>query len=538
MGSGSSASKPPVETPAQKPYQPPPKEIRISPSATPFPPRGEGYLPSREPDGLPQFIPPKYPPEATCIMPGADDEDLSSISSMSGESQSQGPGNLPSRNLRLRDLGKERDAHDFDFENEFFIWDDVEVNKKEILEQPKNLEFRKPKNLGVRNSAVGEGSGNSGGSAVPKGTVIWSEFQIDPDLEFDQPAIRPTKAMQKQNAASSLALIGKLSSQVKCLKPKRARTGTIADFKLNTFVGHGSRVKCIAVSPAETAFVSCSNEDSIVTYFDTKSKQELGIFSGHTDTVIYSCFSPCGKYIATTSRDNHLILWDVVTMKRLLSFEHAKVVICCALSKDSKFIATGCQDKACRVWETRKGRELLAFTQHEGIIISLSFSPDESHVVSCSADKTLRIWTTAKGKQKHVMRGHQAIILSCQYSVDGKRIVSNDERLTKVWDASSGECLLTLNVEEFVKIRNMPATKKLSWTLSCAAPGKFGDYLVVACNNRFVFVINMITGEEELSVDTKAPVYCLAPGFRNLVVFGDSFGNIYHLELIEFPDLM
>ena len=442
----------------------------------------------------------------------------------------------------MKDIGQQREESSaFNIETEYFIWDDASVDVKEL----RNRESMK-KSFIRGKPAPAKGAAAPGPRSAQDKAFVWGDFQVDPEME-SLPQLASRGSMRKDPSTSTATKPPKEPAATVTKAPtspqspnraakKAKRSGGISNFKLTTLVGHSSRVKCIAVAPSESEFVSCSNEDSLVTYYDLRSGNELGIFSGHQDTVIFACFSPCGKFLATTSRDNTLMLWDVVTQKVILTFEHSKVVICCSFSKDSKLIATGCQDKVCRLWETRKGRELLAFTQHEGIIISLSFSPDEAHIVSCSADKTLRMWTTTKGKSKLVMRGHSAIILSCQYSVDGKKIVSNDERLAKVWNAADGSCLLTLNVETFVTIRNMPPTKKLSWTLSCTCPGRFANYFVVACNNRFVFVIDMETGKEELCVDTKAPVYCLTSGHNSVVAFGDSFGNVYQLRLFGFPE--
>ena len=151
------------------------------------------------------------------------------------------------------------------------------------------------------------------------------------------------------------------------------------------------------------------------------------------------------------------------------------------------------------------------------------------NIVSASADKTLRVWSTTTGKTKHLLQGHSGIVLSCQFTGDGKKIISNDEKLLKVWNAHDGTCVLTLAVDEVNSRMNMGsvATKKLTWTLSCVAPGDFTDYLFVACNNRFVYLLDINTGEEVSSIFCKAPVYCLTPGFHNLSAFGDSFGNIY-----------
>ena len=304
-------------------------------------------------------------------------------------------------------------------------------------------------------------------------------------------------------------------------------------FDVTNLLGHASRVKCIAIAPNEREYVSCSNEDASVTLFNFSTGKESAIFTGHQDTVINATFSSDGKYLATTSRDHTMILWDVVTAKQMLTFDHAKVVICCCFSKDSKYVATGCQDKVCRLWETRKGREHLVFAQHEGIIISMSYSPDNAFIVSASADKTLRVWSTANAKCRFTLVGHVGIVLVCHYTSDGKSIISNDEKLLKIWNAADGTCTKTLQVEDLCT-RGVPVpstVKKMTWTLSCPAPGEFSHYLFVACNNRFVYLLDAETGEEVSHVFCKAPVYCLAMGHRHRVSFGDSFGNVYLVTL-------
>jgi len=463
-----------------------------------------------------------------------------------------------------RGLDKEREETEVDLETEFFVWDDANLDLKDMRAKAsarKNMAAARNKNFLASHSI---GDAKAGGPRGAKGSFVFNDFTIEDSATLDalsdstragsfrKQRNHPPPGAANKDESSAVAPpgsgIGATSVDSKEVSqshesvgravaraPKRP-PGDIRNFTLTTRIGHSSRVKCLAIAPGEREYVSCSNDDSIITYYDVRGSQELGIYSGHQDTVIHAVFSPCGKFLATTSRDNTLVLWDVVTQKAILTFEHGKVVICCAFSRSSKFIATGCQDKVCRLWECRRGRELVAFTQHEGIIIALSISPDEQHVVSASADKTLRIWTASKGRAKAVLRGHNHIILACNYNAAGDRIVSNDERSVRVWSAPQGQLLRTIMVDDLIKLRNPPPNKKQSWTLSCLAPKTFPRHIVVASNNRMVFVIDMESGEEVLSVDTKAPVYCLAPGHRSLVAYGDSFGNVYFLKLEAFDE--
>lgn len=45
------------------------------------------------------------------------------------------------------------------------------------------------------------------------------------------------------------------------------------------------------------------------------------------DTVISACFSLDSKFLATTSRDNTMILWDAVIGQQVSVFDHEKVVL-------------------------------------------------------------------------------------------------------------------------------------------------------------------------------------------------------------------
>jgi len=319
--------------------------------------------------------------------------------------------------------------------------------------------------------------------------------------------------------------------------PVNADTGYVAPtyhqihrYHVYTLIGHAQRVKCIAMTPQEKHFVSCSNEDTDVKMQDSITGRETHSFLGHEDTIISVCFSIDYKFLATTSRDNTMILWDVITAKQLLTFEHEKVVICCAFSRDSKFLVSGCQDKVCRIWDTRKGREVLSFTEHDGIIIAVACSPIEDLLCSASADKTVRLWTN-KGETKHVLTGHQGIVLTCSFDSSGAYVVSNDEKMVKVWKVETGECTLTAVVDNYMKKQITTGIKKITWTLSAYCPGKFGHYVIVASNTKVVMMIDPDNGNEVMSMVCKAPVYCLSSGAESRIAFGDSCGNIYVMNL-------
>jgi len=331
----------------------------------------------------------------------------------------------------------------------------------------------------------------------------------------------------------------------------------VHNYSSYSLVGHNTRVKCVALSPTENQYVSCSSEDSSLILWDRETGREMGTFMGHDDTILCVVFSPDNKNIATCSRDNHMILWDIITMKQVLTFEHPRVVICCSFTPDAKYLVSGCQDKICRVWDTRRGKEAMNFGRHEAIVVSLCVMPREDMckggqypVCSGSADKTVRVWTAFdpsrssdknpppkdNNEQHIILQGHQGIVFSCQYSQDCKYITSSDEKLAKVWSVADNACICTFSVDNIsaTLVNKMP--KRLTWTLVYFLPSKFGLCIAAISNTRLIHIldverelkkVNYPEGPEVLQLYARSPVHCLSIGNKGTMVYGDSFGNMY-----------
>eukprot|EP00668_Euglena_longa_P011779 GGOE01014196.1.p1 GENE.GGOE01014196.1~~GGOE01014196.1.p1 ORF type:complete len:455 (+),score=80.28 GGOE01014196.1:66-1430(+) len=300
-------------------------------------------------------------------------------------------------------------------------------------------------------------------------------------------------------------------------------------YNMYNLLGHPSRVKCMALAPNERCFASCAHDDSAVSLYDVHSGQELVAYFGHEDAVLNASLSADGKHLATCSRDRTMILWDITTGKQLFTFEHDKVVICCAFSHDCRFLVSGCQDSVCRVWDVKKRREAVAFLQHDGLIVALVTCPNEFTVASAATDKTIWLWNGTTGQCLRALRGHLGLILACSWHSEGTMLVSTEEAVFKLWDARSGQCMRTVDVCATPTSPGLP--RSLAWSLVAFGPGHFRDYLIAVSNDRNLHVLDLDTGQEVLTVDTRAPVYCLSAGPVRTLAFGDAFGNVYVMEL-------
>jgi WD40 repeat protein len=211
-------------------------------------------------------------------------------------------------------------------------------------------------------------------------------------------------------------------------------------------------------SPNDESVVTFSNDYAIRVWNSLTGALKFE-FKNQTDPVIYS---PDGMQILTAS--SSLKLFDAFTGKPLKDFKgYTDRFVFAALTPNRKAIVTS-NGNVARIWNAENG-SLVTSVQ----LNNYQFSPDRKKYIvpawsreanydihtsahgytvksSRSKEPTAEICDAVTGNLLLVITGHKGTITSAEYSSDGKKIITAaTDNSAKIWNAETGELLLTLN---------------------------------------------------------------------------------------------
>jgi len=96
------------------------------------------------------------------------------------------------------------------------------------------------------------------------------------------------------------------------------------------------------------------------------------------------------------------------------------------------------------------------FTNNFGIIFSLGFSQNEEFLVTGSIDGEVCLWKWQENKLIFKCQAHKTIVESVIFSPDNLKIASSSrDRSIKIWDVSTGQCILSLDSPNKHLIKNL-----------------------------------------------------------------------------------
>jgi hypothetical protein len=145
--------------------------------------------------------------------------------------------------------------------------------------------------------------------------------------------------------------------------------------------------------------------------------------AGHDHDIVSLTFSPDGRWLASGSRDQTAIVWNVASgsAKHVLRV-HTGHVWGLAFSPDSSRLVTTSHDHTARIWEVASGRELFRLDGHTDKVQCAAWSADGRTIATGGFDLKLLLWN-ADGTLRQIYRPMGNVITSVTFSHDSRQLL-------------------------------------------------------------------------------------------------------------------
>jgi WD40 repeat protein len=126
--------------------------------------------------------------------------------------------------------------------------------------------------------------------------------------------------------------------------------------------------------------------------FDFASGELDETYKGHSGSVYSVAFSPDGRYVASSSEDNSIIVWRIDQSEPPRSlYGHTDDVVAMRFSPDSRLIVSGSVDKTIRLWDIQTGSETQRFDTQSSLF-SASVDAQSQTIFSGDTGGNLQRW--------------------------------------------------------------------------------------------------------------------------------------------------
>ena len=263
--------------------------------------------------------------------------------------------------------------------------------------------------------------------------------------------------------------------------------------KRYTHVEKEEHIQSALFSSSSHFVIAGAKEWTVWSPGDTEPRKFL-----HSHTNIYPdsvVFSRDEKRLAAGSRDDSVLLWDIVrssqppTFFKLSGDQHAVSV-----SASGKIHATGFayDGNTVRVWEVGKNTPHITFTlpEQEEVVTAAALSPTANLLVCGTSEGKLYVWDVTSGGVKsvltHSLLGGRDRIRYLIFSHDSKRLVSITGwgTMAKLWNLDSGEEIHNFSGEHvhtiaFSPCDNVIASSLMNGEIRFSAAPSYETFLVI-----------------------------------------------------------
>lgn len=174
---------------------------------------------------------------------------------------------------------------------------------------------------------------------------------------------------------------------------------------------------------------------------------------GHDNMMTAVKYSPDGKWIVTSGRDNRVIIWDTTTYEQATILKgHSAYAWCLAFSRDGRLLATGGFDNRVIVWDLHLAARGLTSTEVQpsnlGLdprqVAHLRFASSGRRIASVRfVGEEVRVLDANDGRRRLTLRppSKESRLWGIDVSRNNLLAAATDRGEIVVWDLDSGELI-------------------------------------------------------------------------------------------------
>jgi WD40 repeat protein len=210
-------------------------------------------------------------------------------------------------------------------------------------------------------------------------------------------------------------------------------------------------------------------------------QEVLPVLSSGTGGITSIAFSPDGKLLASGTKAESILLWDVKTWRTIATLSGNREVTSIAFSPEGQFLAAGFGGEI-KVWDVTTRQELVTLSTHsddadKGFLENpiVAFSPD-GRILAASVDyyeDTIRLWAVGTWEEIATFT-ENAGVYSIAFASDGKLLASgNWDGTIQLWTIPTWEKAATIEAGRTVQSLSFSPDGKL--LASGVTVGRYGQ---------------------------------------------------------------
>jgi WD40 repeat protein len=207
--------------------------------------------------------------------------------------------------------------------------------------------------------------------------------------------------------------------------------------------------KQLAVVGSNTA----NNGVGCILIWDATTGLLVQNLNGHANPVNQVRWNPVGKYIATSSQDGSIIIWNANNGDIISTFELKDNVNFIDWNPDGIRLASAGLDGSSVIWDAFSGSKILTLEETLNSKDEIKWSPDGNYVATSDGCDPIKIWDGYTGNLLKKFKESVGTVLACYFNwnPDGTLIASRSY-YTKafVWDVLSGNMIFILDHQSII----------------------------------------------------------------------------------------